>query len=151
MIRPGRPLPAGEFPGADGGSVSLSDFRQRRGLVLLLLRSGGEEEAALVEEASRRRDEFSSHGAALFGILPRRPDRGVPPFPSPVPVLFDEPGLFLRREGGRDPAETGTSRIAVADRYGQVYVVIPSPPGAERAAVSEALEWVGYLDRQCPE
>lgn len=114
----------------DGKLVQVSDFRGRRNLILIFAGAAGEE-SALVNELRRRSEDLREEEAA---------------------VLIAEDGPDARRLYG---AATARGELApavyVSDRYGEIFFTARGEPGQALPGAGELLEWVRFVNSQCPE
>ncbi len=149
-VKPGDRLPPIRLLGTEGRPLSLAAFRQRRNLVIVLL--GGQlsprEEAflrALVQEEPAIRGE-----TAELLLVTTAPPEGAQALSHRLGrPLWTDPKAALHRAllGGETP-DTGLG-VLVVDRYGEIYAV--HRPGDGPPRVEEILEWLRFIELQCPE
>jgi len=118
-------------PTLDGERVQLSDLRGRRNLVLIFAGTDAEE-ARLISE-------LQGCGETL-----REEETVV--------AIFAAADADTRAWYGA-LAEDGTPRAAlyISDRYGEIYFAAHPEPGQALPSAAEALEWLRFINAQCPE
>lgn len=122
-----RDVPAQTF---DGHSVSVSDFRGRRNLVLILPGMQGEE-ASLLSELRQSAAELQEEEAVV--------------------LIADPSDDAHRHYGAASPEGSRIAAVYIADRYGEIYFAAHSGPGDSLPAAAEMLEWLRFINAQCPE
>jgi len=122
MVRLRKPLPPYALKTPEGGKVYLPDLK---GKPLVLLRS-----EALARGLAAREAELKALEAQAY-LLAQAPR------PSPLPLLLDPEGALLGAipEGG----------VLVADAFLEVYHLGPVRDE------EEVLEWLRFVEAQCPE
>jgi hypothetical protein len=65
----------------------------------------------------------------------------------PYPLLVDPDARTTRRMLGAGNANA----VLVADRFGQVYYLRVAPSAGALPSMSEALDWLDYIQSECPE
>ncbi len=137
------------LPGADGREVRTTDFRQRRNLVVVFHHGGGcpicvdyldnladhvsdlagEEAVALAVGAE---DEAATR--ALWERLDRR-----------LTCLADPSGNAAGAE------RLGIPAVIVADRFGQVWAAWSGGASHALPGPDDVVEWLRFVEMQCPE
>jgi hypothetical protein len=130
----------------NGDSIRISDFRHRQNLVVLFTgESGFGRLSDLVKALSARYAEFRAEEAEILVVV--APSAGSQaglgaglPFPVARP-----------QAGGQDREQLAGPGITVLDRYGEVYAAYRPEGDAALPMVDELLEWLRFIELQCPE
>jgi peroxiredoxin len=122
-----RDLPVHTF---DGHSVSVSDFRGRRNFVLVFPGLRGEE-SSLLNELRQSAAELQEEEAIV--------------------LIADAPDDARRHYGAASPEGSRIAALYVADRYGEIYFAAHNGPGDSLPPAAEILEWLRFINAQCPE
>jgi hypothetical protein len=127
----------------NGETLRISDYRQKQNLIILLT---GETSfgllSRLVNDLSERYAEFQAEETEIlvivggFGHAPEKLGAGLP-FPV---ATYPDRGL-----DGKTPA------INVLDRYGEVYAAYQPDDLAGVPTADDLLEWLRFIELQCPE
>ena len=115
----------------EGIAVHLSDFRGRRNLVLIFAGTDAEESRLLQE---------LRHTPAVLQEE------------ESVVVTVADPDRAIRSwYGALAPDGTPAAALYVADRYGEIF--FSAHPGRGRAlpSAAEVLDWLRFINSQCPE
>lgn len=121
MLQPGDLLPHFEIRNLDGDVVAYSRIWQRKNLVLVTLPASGSENA-FTDYVSRLTAQMPACGADTACVMTRDSVPGVPC-----------PGVII------------------ADRWGEILHVAAGPSVAELPSPHEIVEWIEFVQRQCPE
>ncbi len=116
-----RDLPARTL---DGSLAHASDFRGRRNIVLIFPAA---REPALVQELRHHCEELREEEAVV--LLANPPD---------------EMAAFYGVDGG-NPA------LYIADRYGEIYFAAHPRAAEPWPSTAEILDWLRFINAQCPE
>ena len=122
MLQPGDLMPHFEVTTLQGEAVAYSTIWQRRNLVLVTLR------------ASDSDGPSSTYVAQLT-------DRGLP-------VTGDDTRWVITRDMVERVPSPG---VVVADRWGEIVLVAAGSKVSELPSADEIVEWVTYVQHQCPE
>ena len=153
-------LPRFRLPDDRGGSGGTDDVFQEQDVVLALLHGGCRRCAALEAALGRASQEVRALGAVAFAISP---GHGAPaPAAEPLRRLVDARGDVSAEIATRVGARPGEARLVVADRYGEVFAALPAhgldgegdragQAGQAETLVREALDWLHFVQVQCPE
>ena len=151
LLKPGDRLPDVRLQWVDGPLLPLVRFRQRRNLVIVLL--GPEVSApgqALLEELARARPAIQAEAAELLAVTTATPQQaGELTRRLGLPLLTDPDGTLHRAALGPEISGERMPSVLVVDRYGEIYAVLrpdPAPP-----QVADILEWLRFIELQCPE
>ncbi len=148
-----RPAPPFRLPSSQGRLISLADYRGRSNLVLFF--AHGMDCAA----CRRALERFAGHGAdyraqaaEVLAVLPRAIDEGLTP---PIPGLLslaDPEGETHRAYAALLPdGGAGDVWLFVLDRYGAPYAALAGPEADDPELQQEVLEWLAFIEVQCPE
>ncbi len=148
-LRLGRSVPLFSLPAVQGGRSGPGALRSRYNMVLGFLDAGVAGESYLRSLTDVYSDIVASQARALVAVpLPLQEARMLHSKLSlPFPLLADEDGSVTRRMLG----EGSNAALCVADRFGEVYYLQTGRDVPELPAVHTALEWLEYIQVQCPE
>lgn len=138
-----------------GARVRISDYRGKRNLALIFCGTGCSESVrSLLCQVSELYSEFVAEEAEVFAVV-----RGAGPEAEhlerscalPFHVLVDKEkhahDLFGAPSLGRDSLPV----VCVVDRYGEVRHVLRGAQVQGSCAAQDILEWVRYINLECPE
>lgn len=135
-----------------GRTFQLSDYRGRANLVLIL---GDErsETAKLMSDAANQYSEIKNEEAEVLAILPGCPQAAEAKqrFELPYPVLADEQGRIHHRLGAADAQGHECAAVYVTDRFGEVFGVYRTLDGQPLPSIADVLNWLEFVNSQCPE
>ena len=114
----------------EGREVHASDFRGRRNLVLIVPGQGGEE-LGLLDELRLGAADLQEEEAVV--------------------LIADEDDESCRLYGAVSPEGHRIAALYIADRYGEIYFVAHSQPGHALPGAAEVLDWLRFINAQCPE
>ncbi len=156
-IAGGAVTPAGELPSKGhrlrdfeltstrGDKVRLSDYRGHANLVIAVADTRGET-AELLSQLDSRYPQIRAEDAEVLLIAP--PDATELP-EHRFPILVDGDGRMHRELGAEiNPPQAA---VYVADRFGEVYGAYRTADGHPLPSVGEVLNWLEFINRQCPE
>lgn len=130
-------VPLFQLEGADGRRYGTEDLWQRKEMLVALLHG---EACARCRELrgllAAREDEWRSQGLGL--VLVELAPEGEEDSVS---------GRLARAFGVRP----GEASLGVVDRFGEVYASLEAHARPAHEVLAEALEWVDFIQRQCPE
>ncbi len=130
-------VPLFQLEGADGRRYGTEDLWQRKEMLVALLH--GEACARcreLRELLAAGEDEWRRQGLGLVLVE-------LAPEGEEAPV-----SVRLARAFG---VRVGEASLGVVDRFGEVYASLEAHARPAREVLTEALEWVDFIQRQCPE
>ncbi|MCC7234335.1 MAG: hypothetical protein IT163_03480 [Bryobacterales bacterium] len=142
-FEPGLCLPDLEYVTTLGVQRRLSDFKDRKNLVIILAGNEGEDLLASLAAAD---EEVRSNEGHLIAILPR-------PLPAAAQWPFDvvvDPAGTVRRKLSSGAGETRLA-LFVTDRWGEVVFTCKASRGDTAPTVAVLLDWLRFVDQQCPE
>lgn len=115
----------------EGVPAWASDFRGRRNLVLIFAGTNGED-WRLLSELRDARDELREEESAICVVAEAEPETR-----APYGAL----------------AADGSPRAAlyITDRYGEIYFAAHPERGQALPSAAEVLDWLRFINSQCPE
>lgn len=140
---------------AAGRQVQFADYRGRANLVLVLAGAqGSEPELGLLTELVSRQAEILEQEAQVIAVLycAREQAQAIKSRAQlPFVMLADSEGVVHRSLGALDG--NGSPRLAVylTDRYAEVFTAWRTAYGDADPSPQEILEWLEFINRQCPE
>jgi peroxiredoxin len=144
ILQRGTTLPCWQLPEASGRMVRYGDFRGRRNLVVFLGHPPGCEACeGMLRELAAGYGELIAEEAEVLAILQVNQEEAAglkARLDLPFPLLTDAGGIL-----GGGPA------IAVVDRYGEVFTSVRADDGHLFPSMKYILEWLGFIEVQCPE
>lgn len=148
-----RTAPGFCLPSNRGRPISLVDYRGRSNLVLFF--AHGMDCAAcrraLAEFAGTRAD-YRAQAAEVLVVSPDATERMPAPFDVELLVLCDPEGGTRRAYAALLPDGPGDDALLfVLDRYGAPYAALVCPEADAPALHREVLEWLAFIELQCPE
>jgi len=155
MTRRGELLPGIALPSAEGRQVRLSDYRGRSNLVVIL--AGGMDDEnllRLLREAARKHSDIAAEEAEVIVILAKDRAGRTPSVVKvdwPFVVLIDGNGHAHRLFNALDAGGTAVPAILIADRFGEIYAEFSSKERQGLPGIDEVLQWLFFINSQCPE
>ncbi len=151
LLKPGDRLPDVRLRQADGTLLPLVRFRQRRNLVIVLLGPDADGPGqALLQELSQARPAIQAEAAELLAVTTASPQEArALSRRLGTSLLVDPEGALHRAALGPGAPDQGTPGVLVVDRYGEIYAVLRPDPEPPR--VADILEWLRFIELQCPE
>jgi hypothetical protein len=122
FLQPGDPVPHFRVTTVDGQAVAYSTVWQHRILVLVTLPASDPDDSFRRYASRLAAGEGSLGGADAACVITRDAVPGVPC-----------PGLVI------------------ADRWGEIVHVASGPQAAALPMADEVMDWIDYIQRQCPE
>jgi hypothetical protein len=130
----------------------LESYRGRRNLVVIFAADmmGESPVAALLQQLPSHTEELSPEAAHVLVIV-TSPHLAAERGPRGFSTLLDEGGHIHRAVGATDAAGRPAPAVFVTDRFREIFAAyLPGRgPGLPRA--QEILEWLAFIDIQCPE
>lgn len=138
-----------------GTRVRVSDYRGRRNLVLIFCETGCcESVRSLVCLVSELYSEFLAEEAEVFVVV-QGVDRGFESLEAgcvpALPVLLDREGHALELLSALGMGQDSFPVVCVVDRYGEVRYVYRAADSQGSCAARDILDWVRYINLECPE
>jgi peroxiredoxin len=142
-------VPVFYLPSTAGGQSGPAATRSKYNLVLAFVDAGPEGEGYLGDLAAIYDEVLEQAGRAMV-VMPVSLDEAkalVERMQLPFPVLADEGGAATARLLGGDMR----AALCVADRYGVVYLLEKVEGVGALPPARSALEWLEFVEIQCPE
>jgi hypothetical protein len=140
-------IPLFQLPVPSGPPRGTRDAWQRRDMLVALLHPGCDVCQALHRALQARAAEWRSEEIDTFTVVPRgRSGELLPPG-----ALEDADGRVSTELARMFRAPADGARLAVANRFAQLYAVVDIHSGPTEAVLREALEWMSLAQRQCGE
>jgi hypothetical protein len=115
-----------EVTDVDGRMVRYRDIWQYQNLVLVTLGSDCESASRYIAHLADHREELTAHDTAL--------------------VIWSADG-----SGSARPPDVPVPSVLLADRFGEIYHVETAPAEADLPSAAALIEWLRYMQSQCPE
>ena len=139
---------------SEGRPIALADYRGRSNLVLFFAHGldCAPCRAALVAFAAHSAD-YRARAAEVLVVSPTMMDETLPATHVGPPVLSDPAGEVRRAYAALLPNGTGDDQVLlfVLDRYGAPYAALACPEADAPTLQQEVLEWLAFIEVQCPE
>ena len=147
----GELFPDATLPTADGGSLTLGDFRPKRNLVMLMLGVGplGPEVTHLLDALAAGRREVEAEDGKVLAVTVA--PRAVADWRWPFPLLLDRDGALHGRVGAVDDAGQPAPALYVTDHFREIYGAMQPGERAWPTDASEVVQWLVFSNIQCPE
>jgi hypothetical protein len=130
----------------NGDSLRISDYRHRQNLVVLFTGEAGFGcLSGLITALSARYAEFKAEEAEILVVV--APSAGSQ---AGLEAGLPFPVVTLQRVGSDGEHLAGPS-VTVLDRYGEVYAKYRPGGGDAPPSADELLEWLRFIELQCPE
>jgi|YelNatPaOPRAMG01_1025707.scaffolds.fasta_scaffold38185_3 peroxiredoxin len=133
-----------------GQFIRISDYRGRSNLVLIFCEDGKSEATrSFLRQASQRLFQFEDEEAELLAVVQAEslPEQFAN---LSFSALLDAKGHAHQLAGFAHGGELLPPLVYVIDRFGEIRSVFYSKETPE-ADVSSVLEWVRYINLECPE
>jgi hypothetical protein len=143
------------FPGftlPDGFDVLLESYRGRRNLVVVFAADvlGESPVTAFVQELLSRSEDLPAEAAQVLVIV-TSPHIAAPRAPTGFPTLLDVGGYIHRAVGATDAVGRPAPAVFVTDRFREIFAAYLPARGHGLPSVKEILEWLVFINIQCPE
>ena len=142
-------MPLFYLPSTGGGTSGPAATRSKYNLVLVFLTNGPHAESYL-RDLARLYPEILRNEARVIAVLDTDLEttrNTAAALNLPFALLSDENGTTAYRIMGQ-PYRAG---LCIADRYGVTYSIQPASTTAALPSASTALEWLEFIEIQCPE
>lgn len=151
-VRRGEMLPRFTLPALDGSAVSLESYRGRRNLAVVFAADGVDETPVtdLLRELRWRAHELAAEAAQLL-IIVTSPSIAARRAPLGFPTLLDAEGRIHHAVGATDGAGRPAPAVFVTDRFREIFAAYVPERGYGLPAAQEILEWLVFINIQCPE
>jgi peroxiredoxin Q/BCP len=149
-----RTAPAFRLMSGTGRPISLADYRGRSNLVLFFAH-GTDCTACCTALAAfaAHRAEYRAQATEVLVVAPVPTDATPKPSYLEFLVLSDATGEVRRAYAALLPNGIGDDEVLlfVLDRYGAPYAALACPEADDPALQREVLEWLAFIEMQCPE
>jgi peroxiredoxin len=143
------------LPSTTGQQISLSDYRGSSNLVLVFAGGGdGIPDRKVLTQIAADSARFQEEQTQVLAILQLgrgRADMIREQAKLPFPVLVDEDGRIHRSAGAVDGQGHPATAVYVTDRFGEVFAVYRAAEGQAMPSGGEIVEWLSFINSQCPE
>jgi peroxiredoxin len=150
---PGHRLRESMLISTEGKAIHLADYRGRCDLVLLLA-GKAEPQSALLADLGHHDSQLREEGAQVLPVIQgsRREVAGAAEkLVLPFPLFVDEDGSVHRQLGAADSEGRPAPALYITDRYGEVFAAYRSAAGQRLPRAGEILNWLSFINSQCPE
>jgi peroxiredoxin len=147
--RPERVLRDFVLLSAEGKPVQVSDFRGRANLVLLFTPS-----SSLLGELACEAEKFREQEAQVLAVLPCPREEALQVkqrLKFPFLLLSDSELAVHRSIGAVDAQARPRATLYITDRFGEIFASFRESAAGGLPRVSDILEWLEFINRQCPE
>ena len=136
-----------------GRHIQLSDYRGRSNLVLIFADDQWETAQLLLNMASQYAQIRNEEAEILAVVQSSREQaaRMKEQLTLSYPVMADEDGRVHRELGAIDPQGRAAAAVYVTDRFGEVFGVYRTREGQPLPTVADILDWLEFVNSQCPE
>ncbi len=143
------------LPSTLGEQISLSNYRGQSNLVLVFAGEGdGVKDRKMLTEIAAGYTRFQEEQAQALIALQCPLEKAVMIKQRAnllCTVLVDEDGRVHRSAGALDAHGHPSTAVYVADRFGEVFAVYRVADGQEMPTGGEIVEWLSFINSQCPE
>ncbi len=142
------------LPDLSGHEVQLSDLWGYRNLVLLFAADLPVSLIGLLSEIARHYSEFAEEQAQVLVVVAgtkAQAEEKLGTRDLPFSILLDVDGKEHRSACAFEPGGRLGPEIYVTDRYGEIFQVYRTFDGRSVPKVGELLEWLQFINMQCPE
>jgi peroxiredoxin len=153
-LQPGQQLPVFRLPTVHGSKIDLTDFRQRRNVIVLLLGKDPNSAARqLLAALAQNHALFGEENTVILAVLAGTAAAALhlhQQLALPFALLVDaEQAVHQRVPGSRNPPVTPL--VYILDRAGVVVASYADANAVAPPTADELLAWVRYLELRCPE
>lgn len=151
--RRGETFPSFTLPDINGSSVFLESYRGRTNLVVVFAGDDLDDPAVrvLLEALAVRTEALTSEAAQVLVAVTSRPAAARQRGPWAFPVLVDDGAHIHRHVGATDAAGRPVPAVFVTDRFREIFAVYLPGPGSALPGAQEILDWLVFINIQCPE
>lgn len=152
VARHGETFPGFTLPAIDGSSVLLESYRGRSNLVVVFAADtiSGRSVTTLLQELLARTAELEFETAQVLVAVTSQ-DMADQREPRRFPVLLDEGGHIHRAVGATDALGRPAPAVFVTDRFREIFAAYLPGRGAGLPGAQDILEWLVFINIQCPE
>jgi peroxiredoxin len=147
--------PAFSLPSGRNGPVALSSYRGRRNLVLFFAtRWEREQDRAALRAFARRYGDYQADQTEVLAVLPAS-QAAVAGLQAelelPFPLLADAEEKVRASYAALLPTQPDSALVFVLDRYRAPYAAVVDADPADPTLHREILDWIDFIELQCPE
>lgn len=142
------------LPSAEGGQVSLYDYRGRANLALLFAGDSEQPAKALLAELTRRYAEIRDQDAEILLVVAGSREQAKQLKQQsglPFPVLADEDKHVHCAVGAVRAKGAAAAAVYLTDRFFEVYSLWRTGEGQSLPEAAEVVKRLAYIDSECPE
>lgn len=142
-----------ELRSADDRSIRVSDYRGQSNLVLIFA-DGRQQTTELLSQLATAYEQVKDEGAEILAIGQDSREQCATMkerLRLPFPVLSDMDGRIHREVGAVDEQGRAAAAVYVTDSFGEVFGVYRTSDGQVLPRVSDLLNWLEFVNSQCPE
>jgi peroxiredoxin len=142
-----------ELTSTDGRKISLSDYRGRSNL-LLVFADGRSRSLKFLTGAAKGYDKIQEEQAEVLAVVQGTSGKAArvkDEARAKFPVLVDKDGRIHRLLGAQDRRGQPEMAVYVTDRFGEVFAAFRESEKQAMPSVQEILEWLEFVNSQCPE
>lgn len=153
----GRFFPGAILPTPNGDSFSIEAFRPQWDLVIALLGDvseivdSGPNTTRLLDLLTTGQARIEAEGAKVIAIAAGDATKLAAEWRWPVPLLVDAAGELHASVGAVDEAGRPEPRLVVTDRYREIFASLNPERHDFPETVEDVLEWISFINIQCPE
>lgn len=149
QLRQGKIVPNFILPIASGATTGPGSLRSKYNMVLVFVGEGEYAEAYLrsLSDAYTSILDEQARAIAIRTGWATETQELQKRLAFPFPLLIDGDGSLTGRMIGR----ADLAALCVADRFGEIYSLEIAPDAAQLPSMRNALEWLQYIQVQCPE
>lgn len=154
-LREGQMVPNIQLLATTGTPVKLSDYRRRSNMVLIFITDSGCQKCrSLLSEIAASYAEFRSLNAEVLAIFegPMKDARSLATeLKLPFPMLADETGEVAKRYLTAVRGKLPLASVFITDRFRELYAEIIAGEEADVPDTLQLLDWLQFIEAQCPE
>lgn len=147
-------LPDFSLPTTDGRPIRLSDYRNRRNIVLVLLRGLSAASETLLADLQDNVTGLAEDNAQALVVVqgPRQAAVSLQRmYLLSYPVLYDEQGQLEALLGPSSTPDAPRLAVHIASRSSRIYWSAWAEPGDPAPTVEDIRGWLEFIEIQCPE
>ncbi|HEY6210316.1 MAG TPA: redoxin domain-containing protein [Gemmatimonadales bacterium] len=151
--RRGQVFPGFTLPDIDGSFVFLESYRGRTNLVVVFAGDimGESPVTVMLHQLAAQTAELTLEATQVLVAVTSRPAAVRQRAPWGFPVLVDDGGHIHRSVGAIDAAGRPAPAVFVTDRFREIFAAYLPGPGSTLPGAKEILDWLVFINIQCPE
>ncbi len=149
----GQMLPDFHLPTVDGRRIRLSDYRNRRNIVLVVLQGLSRGTDRLLSELAQAASPLADDNAQALIVVEGSLEAAQSlqqMYRLPFPVLADEAGGLAPLLGPNDGGSGPHLAVHVANRSARVYWSAQAGPQDPAPTMKDVHGWLEFIEIQCP-